>query len=119
MCRHVRAFQHLRESTKGTNNTLDQLEGGLRALSKALRQALRIVRIPRHAAPVHAASVHASAVHATAVHASHAAAVHATISATKSTVWRRVRGVSTITAHSAHPVRTRAIRARAIRSVHS
>lgn len=80
---HVGTLQHLRKTPKGAHYTLDDLEGGLRALRKVVGHAVGVVGVlllSRHASAVHATAIHAAAV-AAAVHATHATAVHSTVHA--------------------------------------
>jgi hypothetical protein len=86
MCSHICALKHLSESTESPDNALDELEGGLCALTEGLGQTLAI-------GTAHGAS-HA-AVHAThAAHASHT---------THTTIWTStVHASSSIHATSVH-----------------
>lgn len=62
---HVSALQHLSESTEGADDTLDNLEGRLRALSKALHETL----LAAHTISAHAIRAHA--VHSTTIPSAH------------------------------------------------
>ncbi len=67
MSRHICTFEHLCEAAKGADDALDDLEGGLRALTEAVGQTVWVVRVSLHPShPTHA-TVHATAV---AAHAS-------------------------------------------------
>lgn len=98
MCRHVRALQHLRKPTKRAHDTLQHLEGSLRALVHPVGQTLGVVRISGHA--THTATIHAAAVAHTSVApvpaAVHASAQAAEAAAVAATVRRAVRGIGRV-----------------------
>lgn len=93
---HVGTLQHLRETSKGTHDTLNNLKSCLCALVEGSGQAMRIIRVSLHRA--HSAAIHPSP-HASAISAIHAGAI-APISAT-------IHPTAVHSPHAAHPAKSR------------
>lgn len=73
---HVGTLEHLGKASKGSDDTLEHLEGGLCTVVETVCQAVGVAGHTHATHTAHAAAhttIHAASIHSTSVHATHAA----------------------------------------------